>query len=216
VKGTGPRHAAGLPPPLARRPYGVLRPTDAEGTYSQPRPEFRRLTDRGVLHRLAPGYYAVVPQHSHDRLWWPSLEATAYGIAAADYGPDNVVLMGISAARLHGAVPRALALAMVAVPKRRPQLALTDRKAIIQFALRDAHKLDAERTSTDLGTALVTTVEQTLLDLAHRPDKWATPGEARDAVVALWARADPEQLETLADAQRLKAALHRARTWATT
>ena len=77
----------------------------------------------------------------------------------------------------------------------------------------DTSRLDAERLGTDLGGALVTTVEQTLLDLAHRPDVGSVPDEAHAAVRALWPRADASVLEQLAGEQRLRAALRRARTW---
>ncbi len=65
---------------------------------------------------------------------------------------------------------------------------------------------------TDLGTALVTTVEQTLLDLAHRPDLGGVPAEA--AVAALWPLADQALLDELAAGQRLRAAIDRAQVWA--
>jgi hypothetical protein len=80
--------ARGLPAALAGVPFGVLRPRDAQGVYSQPRPELRRLAERGVLHRLATGYYALVPPFAYDSGWMPSVEAAAYRITAADYGPD--------------------------------------------------------------------------------------------------------------------------------
>lgn len=205
---------SGLPAALARTPFGVLRPLDAAAVYARPRQEFQRLTERGVLHRLATGYYAIVPPHARDRQWLPTLEAAAYGIAAADYGPIGAILMGLSAARLHGATPRALAIAAVAVEKNRPLLSLADRGATVQFVRRDTARLKAERVSTDMGTALVTTVEQTLLDLAHRPNLGMVPIEAQDAVRALWARADAIELEQIAGEQRLRAALQRARGWA--
>ncbi|MBV9871939.1 MAG: hypothetical protein JO214_15090 [Frankiaceae bacterium] len=206
--------ASGLPAPLARTPFGVLRPVDAAAVYSRPRQEFQRLTERGILHRLATGYYAVVPPQAQDRMWLPTLEAAAYGIAAADYGPTRAILMGLSAARSHGAVPRALAVAAVAVEKNRPLLSLADRDATVRFVRRDTTRLHAERLSTDMGTALVTTIEQTLLDLAHRPNLGMVPAEAQDAVRALWARAAAEELERIAGEQRLRAALKRARSWA--
>jgi predicted transcriptional regulator of viral defense system len=182
--------------------------------YANPGKEFARLATRGFLHKVATGYYAVVPPRATDRTWLPSLEAVAYGIPAADYGPDVVVLMGLSAARLHGAVPRGLAVATVAVEKYRPNLKLTDRPAGIVFVRRDTARLDAERLSIDLGGVLVTGVEQTLLDLAHRPERGGVPNEARTAVEALWPRADETVLHRLARAQRLNAALRRARDWA--
>lgn len=205
--------ASGLPPALARREFGLLRPVDASGVYARPPQEFIRLADRGLLRKVATGYYAVVPPHSTDRDWRPSLEAVGFGIAAADYGADAAVLMGLSAARLHGAVPRALSVAVVAVDRDRPNVALADREARVVFVRRDTSRLDAERLGTDLGGALVTTVEQTLLDLARRPDLGGVPDEAHAAVRALWPRADVATLEQLAGEQRLRAALRRARTW---
>ena len=203
--------ASGLPPRLARRPFGVLRPADAAGVYANSSKDLARLADRGLLHKLATGYYAVVPPHATDRTWVPSVEAAAYGIAAADYGPDGAVLMGLSAARLDGAVPRALEVAVVAVPKNRPDLVLADQRATVRFVRRDTDRLDAERVSTDLGAAPVTTVEQTLLDLAHRPGLGDVPAEANAAIRALWPRADSDRLTEIADGQRLRSALVRAR-----
>jgi predicted transcriptional regulator of viral defense system len=203
--------ASGLPVRLARRPFGVLRPADAVEVYRNPAKDLARLVDRGLLHKVATGYYAVVPPHSTDRTWVPSLEASAYGIAAADYGPQGAVLMGLSAARLHGAVPRALEVAVVAVSKNRPNLVLADRDATINFVRRDTDRLDAERVTTDLGAALVTTVEQTLLDLAHRPDLGGVPTEANTAIRALWPRAEVDPLTEIANGQRLRSALVRAR-----
>ncbi|WP_179274604.1 MULTISPECIES: hypothetical protein [unclassified Rhodococcus (in: high G+C Gram-positive bacteria)] len=43
------------------------------------------------------------------------MEAAAAGIAVSAYGPDDAVVMGASAARLHGAILRALATAVVTV-----------------------------------------------------------------------------------------------------
>lgn len=209
-----PTHATGLPRALARTAFGVLRPRDAVGVFAHPRPEFRRMNQRGVLHRVATGYYAVVPPAAHGQRWLPALESAAYGIAAADYGADAVVVMGLSAARLHGALPRAVTVAVVAVPKQRPVLTMADRNAEVMFVRRDTHRLDAERVTTDLGAALITGVEQTVLDLAHRPTLGGVPKEARDAVAALWQRCSPKTLEKLASEQRLRATLERAREWA--
>jgi len=203
-----------LPPRLARVPYGVLRPVDAADTYAHPRPQLSRLAGRGVLHRLATGYYALVPPGRQATGWRPSLEAAAYGIAASNDGPDSVVLMGLSAARMHAAIPRALAVAVVATPRQRPPVHLVDRAAEVLFVRRDTQRLDAARASTDLGTALVTGVEQTVLDLAHRPELGAVAQEARAAVRALLPRADPALLDELAGQQRLRAARDRALQWA--
>ena len=205
--------ARALPAALARVPYGVVRPQDASAIYADPRGEFRRMAAGGQLRRLATGYYAVVPSRATDQVWLPSIEAAAYGIAAATSGPDSAVLMGLSAARLHGAVPRALGVAVVAVPRQRPVVHLLDRDGSVHFVRRRTGDLQADRVSTDLGTALVTSIEQTLLDLAHRPALGGVEVESREAVRTLWERADGANLAELAAEQRLAASLARARQW---
>lgn len=144
----------------------------------------------------------------------PALEAAAAGIATADFGPTNAILMGVSAARLHGAIPRAIGTAVVAVPAQRAAIKLADRAATVRFVKRDTARLDAERMSTELGPTLVTTPEQTVLDLARRPDLGDTEEEVHGAVRILIARADGNLLEELAMAQRARASLRRARDWA--
>lgn len=202
------------PRELAALPLRTLRPHDAASVYAQPRGEMRRLERRGALHRLAHGYYVVVPQEHTGTGWMPALEAAAAGIATADFGPANAILMGVSAARLHGATPRALGTAVVAVPAQRNAIKLTDRAATVRFVKRDTARLDAQRMTTDLGPTLVTTPEQTVLDLARRPGLGAAEDEVRDAVRILIARADVYLLEELAAAQRARASLRRARDWA--
>jgi predicted transcriptional regulator of viral defense system len=203
------RVAGRLPAGLVRRPLRVLRPRDAVPWYAHPRPEFARLTRAGVLHRLAAGYYAVVPEDQVDRAWLPELESAALGIAAADQGVDAVALMGLSAARLHGAIPRALGIAVVAARGHRTELRLADRDASVLFVRRDVPALDVERRATELGQGWVTTVEQTLLDLAARPDLGGMPDETDAAVHALLPRADRAVLAELAGAQRRRATLDR-------
>jgi predicted transcriptional regulator of viral defense system len=191
----------------------TLRPQQAAEVYAQPRAEVRRLEQRGALHRLAHGYYVVVPQEHLGHAWMPALEAAAAGIATADFGPGTAVLMGVSAARLYGALPRAIGTAVVAVPAQRNAIMLADRPATVRFVKRDTARLDAEQITTELGPTLVTTPEQTVLDLAHRPDLGAAADQVSDAVQVLLARADPDLLEELAAAQRLGASLRRARNW---
>lgn len=207
-------NATAVPRELAALPLRTLRPQQASGVYAQPRGEVRRLERRGVLHRLAHGYYVVIPQEHVGTAWKPGLEAAAAGIATSDFGPGNVVLMGLSAARLHGAIPRAIGVAVVAVPAQCNPIALRDRDATIRFVKRNTDRLDAERLTTELGQVLVTTPEQTVLDLARRPTLGGAEDEARAAVRILLARTDPELIEQLAGAQRARASLQRARQWA--
>jgi hypothetical protein len=124
--------------------------------------------------------------------------------------------MGPSAARLHGAIPRALATATIAVPRQHREIELSDRPAVVRFVKRDTARLDAELIDTPLGAALVTTPEQTVLDLAHRPQLGDVEVDIRSAVAALYARSDQQRLSMLATQQRRTASLRRAETWAQT
>jgi predicted transcriptional regulator of viral defense system len=197
-----PRQAGRLPTPLLHRPLRVLRPQDAAGAYAHPRPEFARLVKTGVLHRLATGYYAIVPDDRIGLPWLPDLESSALGMAASDEGAESVALMGISAARVHGAAPRALGVAVVAASRHRAPIRLADRDADVIFVRRNVSRIDVERRSLELGQGWVTTIEQTIIDLAGRPDLGHVPDEADGAVRALLPRADRDFLRRLATSQR--------------
>jgi predicted transcriptional regulator of viral defense system len=205
-----PRSAVAVPPLLARRANKVLRPVDAAGAYANPRAELARLRRSGAVLRLATGYYALLPQDRlGDQSWRPDLEAAALGLAQSDYGVDGAALMGVSAARYHGAIPRALAVAVLAVPKQRP--AVETEVGRIMFVKRNIARLDVEHIETRLTSGWVTTVEQTLLDLADRP---ALGGLERsdmdDAVRFLAGRADWALVRQLASAQHKPTALRNA------
>ncbi len=203
--------AAGLPSGLARGGERVLRPRDAGIVYAQPWTEFKRLAERGILKKIATGYYAIVPvRRVSDGRWMPALEAAALGIARADYGPEAIALMGISAARHHGAIPREVGTAVVAVPKQRP--ALRTSLGRVAFVKRDVSRLDVQRMETELGAGWVTTVEQTLVDLAARPSLGGlAEADVTAAMRALSGRADWELVERLAKEQHRPGALASAR-----
>jgi hypothetical protein len=170
-----------------------------------------RLTNAGLLHRLADGFYVVVPHElAGNTQWVPTIEAAAAGIATAEFGPGHAALMGLTAARLHGVLPRALAVATVAAPRRRRNIVLRDRQGGIRFRPRDVTGLDLEMMHTELGPTLVTTPEQTVLDLAHRPADSADRAEADAAVRLLLPRCDKATLDHLASEQHLRPALRRA------
>ncbi len=78
---------------LAAFALRTLRPQDAKSIYAQPRGEMRRLEQRGVLHRLAHGYYVVGPQDQTGTGWMPALETAAAGNTTADFGPANATLV---------------------------------------------------------------------------------------------------------------------------
>lgn len=203
------RAPARVPPKVLRRGR-VLRPVDAGDVYSNPRAEFARLERSGALHRLAPGLFAAVPDDAIGRTWLPPLEATALAIAETGGHAGQAVLMGISAARIHAAIPRAVGVAVVAVEHHRRTLRLTDRTAEIHFIRRDLSPLDLQRHRTELGQGWVTTIEQTLLDLIVRPNLGGIPEAAREAIESLIPRADIDLLRQLAVAQRRRRALAEA------
>lgn len=87
---------------------------------------------------------------------------------------------------------------MVAVPRQRGPLRLRDRDADVVFVRRDVTNLAAELVGTDLGPVLVTTPEQTVLDLAHRPTLGAPESVTPDAARALLPRCDPGELDRIA------------------
>jgi predicted transcriptional regulator of viral defense system len=202
---------SGLPTAFAQAPMRTIRPQDAATVYAHPGTQLARLVRRGLLHKVAVGYYVVVPQEHVGSDWRPIMEAAAAGIASAAVGPGRAVLMGLSAARLHDVVPRALGTAIVAVPDDRRDVVLRDRDGVVHFVQRDTEMLDAELMVTELGECLVTRAEQTVLDLAHRPGLGHAEPDAHAAIVALLPRCDEQVLQRLAGQQRLRAALARAR-----
>jgi hypothetical protein len=102
------------------------------------------------------------------------------------------------------------------VPDQHRPIRLKDRQSVVRFVKRDTDRLDAERIETPLGSAIVTTPEQTLLDLAHRPQLGDAGDQVPAAITMLYQRSDHQRLEALAADQRLMASLRRAKSWATT
>ncbi len=198
--------------PLASLKRGVLRPRDAASLYVQPRAEFLRLEETGVLLKVAHGYYAVVPEASRGSGWRPDMEAIALGIGQADYGKEAVALMHISAARIHGAIPRAIALAVLAVPKQRP--ILETKFGRIFFVKRNVAELKRIRIATELGPGWVTNLEQTTLDLAKRENLVSGfSGVVQEAAITLLSRTDKEKLRAFAKKKHMSSSLEKVETW---
>lgn len=197
---------------LALLHRGILRPRDAEAIFTQPALQFRRLEAKGELLKVAHGYYVLIPESERGANWRPAIEAIALGIGQADYGRNGVTLMHLSAARIHGAIPRAIAVAVLAVPKQRPTLK-TEFGRII-FVKRDVESLKRVRTDTEIGTGWVTSIEQTALDLAKRPELVSgMDGVSGEAISALINRVDSKKLTDIAESQRMKSALARIEKW---
>lgn len=131
-------------------------------------------------------------------------------MAQADYGLDRAALMHLSAARRLGVVPRELAVAIVAVPKQRPKREVLGGDVI--FVKRSLTTLDLQRDETELGPGWVTTAEQTLLDVAHKPTLAVDDPQLIEQVIrALGRNADWDLVDELAGRQRKRAAASRAR-----
>ncbi len=193
---------------LAKAPLRTVRTRDLAAVYAHPRQRVRALEARGIVHRLAHGFYCAVPAEHDPATWRPSIEAAAAGIASAIFGDRIPVLTGLTAARVHRALPRAVAVAQVAVPRWRRPMHLADRVGEVRFVARRVGDLDAVLVQTDLGPALATTTEQTVLDLA-RSDPRGIDVDVQESIRTLLAGADATQLETLARAQRMGATLRR-------
>lgn len=186
----------------------VLRPQDAAGLYAEPSKEFARLADAGVLLRLSHGYYAVVPEERRSAAWRPTIEGVALGMAIADYSTDAVALMGVSAARVLGWVPRAMAGAVVGVPKQRP--ARQTPVGPITFVMRDVGRLEVQVVDTDLVRGFATTAEQTALDIAHRPGRGGvSPAMAVETLTVLAEHLDWDVVADLTTRQRKHSAAAR-------
>lgn len=195
---------------IARAPSRTVHPAEVAGHYANPRAALRDLERRGIVHRLAYGTYCLVPADADPASWRPSLEAAAAAVARTPAQQDEPVLMGLTAARVHRVLPRALSTAWVAVATARRPVPLADRPAEVRFVRRAVGELAAERVELDLGGVLVTTPEQTLLDLTRLG---GGDGPETEAVLReLWLRADQGELEDLARRTRAVATLARLRT----
>jgi predicted transcriptional regulator of viral defense system len=203
--------ASVLPAKLWRRQTMVIRPRDLKSIYARPDDEVRRLAGHGVLRPVAHGYWALPPvEQVEDPHWRPEIEALALGMAVADYGVNTTALMGASAARYHGTLPRALAVGIVAVPMQRP--ALDTAFGRIVFVKRQTDLLQLTRARLAMVTGYVTDIEQTMLDIAHRPGLGGlATTEAAEIIRTLAMRADWSETRQLAKAQRMPSAYVRAR-----
>ena len=188
----------------------VVRPRDLRGLWARPEKELKRLAGRGAVVKVAHGYWAVVPPARRaEGGWVPPVEELALAVAQTDYGPHRVALTHLAAARALGAVPRALGVATVAVPKQRP--ALHTVWGMVEFTKRQVERLDLQRHAFARLTGYVTSPEQTVLDLASPRHPGVHDHEAlREALTTLAAGLDWDVVAELARAQRKRPAVQRA------
>lgn len=190
----------------------VLRPQDATW-WKNPQKELAKLAHAGVIAMPLRGHYVVPPpDRIGDVAWRPTLEGFALALGQRLAGADGTALMGVSAARVHGALPRAVATAVVALDKQRRRPVEHTVWGDIYWVRRAVENLDVQRTTTDLTAGWVTTVEQTLLDIADRPELGRADGQTvTEIILALAPRADWDLVAELARAQRRRGAFARAR-----
>ena len=190
----------------------VLRPKDATW-WKNPGKELHKLAGVGVVVSPTYGVYVVVPpQRTGDRAWKPTLEGFALALAQRLVGAQDAVLMGVSAARLHGALPRAVGTAVIAAPKQKRHSVQQTQWGDLFWIRRHADDMDIQHASTDLVPGWVTTIEQTLLDIADRPQLGRLDERtASEIIIALGPRADWDLVAQLSDQQRRRGAFARAR-----
>ena len=203
-------HEVAVPAAALIHPTLMLTGRSAAAVYAQPAAQLLRLANAGAIIKIAHGYYAAIPVDKSKGDWLPSLETLTAGLATAIYGQGNGALWGLSAARVHGALPRAIATGFALGPSQHRPLALTVRPGEAHFRMRDPERLEVEYLATELGPGLVTSIEQTILDLSGQ--EFDADSEPRvEAVRNLMAMANADRLAELAARVRGRAALARAR-----
>lgn len=184
---------------LAQRPMRTARAADLADAYAEPRHELKRLAKLGVVTRLAHGVYTLTPLGARPG-WIPELEVAAMAWATAIYGDRVPILTGLGAARFHHAIPRALGVTVVSLPVQHRSIDIAGGRAV--FMTRDVNAVRARTETSELGDMLVTTPEQTLLDLISRPALGGLPDETYAAAQHLAERVDLDLVHGLAAQQR--------------
>jgi predicted transcriptional regulator of viral defense system len=178
---------------VARAPLRTLRLKDMPDLARNTWRAADRLVEQGALVRLTHGVYTAPPDGRDGRKWKPPLEAAALAVATARFGAREAALMGISAARHWAAIPRAIGVATVAVPRRGYAPLNIEGGGLVKFVPRRMEALELVLERTGLGDGLVTTPEQTLFDLLGRPDREGLGREVAGAIENLTAQVQPDE-----------------------
>lgn len=195
-----------VPATITDAPLRTVRPVMLRGLYANPEKELVRMRDAGTLVQIARGTYTAKPDTvAPGELWAPPVEEAAMAYATAAYGDRVPVLAGVGAARWWHAIPRAVAVTVVAVPEQHRPVTLTTGGTVV-FTVRQAGTLATVAVPGTLGTFLVTTAEQTLIDLVTRRNLGGIPDEATDAARVLAPRIDTTRLRELLDTGPMTAA----------
>jgi predicted transcriptional regulator of viral defense system len=178
---------------VARAPLRTLRLKDMPELARNTWRATDRLVEQGALVRLTHGVYTAPPDGRDGRKWKPPLEAAALALATARFGAREAALMGISAARHWAAIPRAIGVATVAVPRRGYAPLNIEGGGLVKFVPRRMEALELVLERTGLGDGLVTTPEQTLFDLLGRTDREGLGREVAGAIENLTAQVQPDE-----------------------
>lgn len=182
---------------IAGAPLRTVRPVMLRGVYANPEKELVRMREAGTLTQVAHGTYVAKPDRvPPEQAWKPPLEEAAMAYATAAYGDRVPVLTGLGAARQWHAIPRAIGVTVIAVPAQHRPVRLATGGTVV-FTVRDQTTMATVPVQAGLGTFLVTTIEQTLVDLVLRPDLGGMPDEARAAARALRDRVDDARLDAV-------------------
>lgn len=184
---------------IARMPLRTTRWQDVDDVEVNAARKLKRLEEMGAVTRIANGVYTVPPNGVDGRRWKAPLEAAALALATVRFGERQAVLMGLSAARHWGAIPRALGVAQVAVSgaTSRP-MRLLDGTAVT-FVVRDLTRLDAVVERTALGDALITTPAQTFYDLLARGRHNGDAEATQEGITNLTHRVTQDEIAAIAD-----------------
>lgn len=188
---------------VARAPLRTLRLKDVPELVQNTWRAVDRLVEQGALFRLTHGVYTAPPDGSDGRKWKPPLEAAALALATARFGAREVALMGVSAARHWAAIPRAIGIATIAVPRRGYAPITIAGGGIVKFIPREMDALELILEHTGLGDGLVTTPAQTLFDLLGRGDRDGLGREVTSAIENLTAQVKPEGFAEIVERARL-------------
>ena len=140
-----------------------------------------RLVDDKLVLRIARGVYMAPPLGRSER-WEPDLDVRALAWATARYG--EAALMGVGAVRALGVYPRALGVAVVAVPRKaRPELSVAGGRVVL--VERDMDTVDVTTFMTPVGRGVVTSLSQTWYDLVSRPYDGGVPRTVAEVRAAL-------------------------------
>ena len=188
---------------VARAPLRTLRLKDMPDVARNTWRAADRLVDQGALVRMTHGMYTAPPDGHDGRKWRPPLEAAGLALATARFGAREAALMGISAARYWAAIPRAIGVATVAVPRRGYAPLTLDRGGLVKFVPRRMDALELVLVRTPLGDGLVTTPEQTLFDLLGRAERDGLGREVVDATANLVVQVQPGEFADIVERARI-------------